>query len=149
MFHPYIQDLLWKKFQDWCHPDKRNPILRFPPVEGRVCLYNCSYSSRSLPALQEMLELDCAYQEDTNLKNFFTEYFYVFYVFSEGILDRIESLTLKNPKRSWVVRSAEMNRGQLTSTWPKIKINEQKILSYIMFNPKAGSLNARTEIFNK
>ena len=43
-------------------------------MEGRVCLYNCSYSSRSLPTLGEILELDCACQEDTNLENFFTEH---------------------------------------------------------------------------
>ena len=82
MFHPYIQDVLWKNFQDWCLPDRRNPILRFPPVEGRVCLYNCSYSSRSLPALEEILELDCACQEDTNLVNFFTEHL----VYMDGTL---------------------------------------------------------------
>ena len=53
---------------------KQNPLLRFPPVEDRVCLYNCSYSSRSLPALEEIIELDFACQEATKIENFFTEY---------------------------------------------------------------------------
>ena len=74
LFHTYLQDILWKNFQDWCLPDKQNPILSFLPVEGRVCLYNCSYSSRSLPTVERIKELDFACQEDTNLENFFTEY---------------------------------------------------------------------------
>ena len=60
----------------WCRQSRDHLFLQlfYSAVEGRVCLYNCSYSSRSLPALEEILELDCACQEDTNLENFFTEY---------------------------------------------------------------------------
>ena len=59
MFHTYIQDILWKNFPDWCLPDKQHPILRFPPVEGRVCLYNCSCSSTSLPSTGGNLWIGC------------------------------------------------------------------------------------------
>ena len=74
MFHPYIQDILWKNFQDWCLPDRRNPILIFPPVQAGICYCNYSCTDRLCPPLEGNLELDCACQEDTNLENFFTEH---------------------------------------------------------------------------
>ena len=46
-------------------------------MEGRVCLYNYSCSSTSLPILQEILELDSACQEDTNLENFSQNILYI------------------------------------------------------------------------
>ena len=50
MFHTYIQDILWKKFPDWCLPDKQHPILRFPLVEGRDVLLQLQLYRQNLPS---------------------------------------------------------------------------------------------------
>ena len=71
MFHTYIQDILWKNFPDWCLPDKQHPILRFPPVEGSVCLYNCSCSSTSLPSTRGNLRIGCCLSGRHQSGNFF------------------------------------------------------------------------------
>ena len=59
MFHTYIQEILWKKFQDWCLPDKQHPILRFPLVEGRDVLLQLQLYRQTLPSTGGNLRIGC------------------------------------------------------------------------------------------
>ena len=52
LFHTYIQYILWKNFQDWCLPDKQNPILIFSPVQAEICYSNYSCTDRLCPPLE-------------------------------------------------------------------------------------------------
>ena len=42
MFHTYTEDILWKKFQDWCLQSLRNWLQRSSPVKAEICYCNCS-----------------------------------------------------------------------------------------------------------